>query len=97
MAAAIIDLGVVASIFLMLGTLGVGLLTRVVGLPASDLAYVLASGGIGTMLGLLLVPRVFGIVGGSTLIDVGFGAAVAILPVLLSGALADLIGLQKVK
>ncbi|MCL5264751.1 MAG: MFS transporter [Chloroflexi bacterium] len=79
-AAAIIDFGVVASIFLMLGTLGVGLLTRVIGLPASDLSYVLASGGIGTLLGLLLVPRVLGIVDGRTLIDVGLGAmGVAIL------------------
>ena len=44
-AMAIVDLALTTSIFLMLGTLGVGLVSKVMGLPSSDLAYLMASGG----------------------------------------------------
>ncbi|MCL5959580.1 MAG: MFS transporter [Chloroflexi bacterium] len=68
---AMTDIAITTSIFLMLGTLGVGLLTRVIGLPANDLAFILAAGGIGLGLGLLLVPRVIKHIYGRRLIEIG--------------------------
>jgi MFS family permease len=68
----IIDLAVTASVFLVLGTLGVGLVTRVIGLVASDLAYVLSAGGFGLVVGLFLVPRaILRHAGSRTLINAG--------------------------
>ncbi len=93
---AIVDLAITAAIFLMLGTLGVGLVTRVMKLPASNLAYILAAGGIGLLIGLFMVPRVISHIRGKVLIDVGMVAmgmailGMAVIQVILSYLLGTL-------
>ena len=89
--AAIVDLSTVTAIFLMLGTLGVGLVASVLHLPSNDLAFLMASGGLGLVATLFLVSRIGDRYPRGTLIDVGLaGIGVGIVGMAVTN---DLIGL----
>ncbi len=56
-AISITHLTVSSAIFLMVGTLGTGYVTRVLGIPSNDLGFLMAPAGIGILVGIGLVSR----------------------------------------
>jgi len=91
-ATAIANISLTTSVFLMLGTLGVGLLMQAMGLPASDLAYIVSAGGIGMLAGLWLVPRLAHRLGSKALITPGLAAmGTAILGMAIANPIAEFV------
>ncbi len=56
-AISITHLTVASALFLMIGTLGTGYVTRVLGIASNDLGFLMAPAGIGILLGIGLVSR----------------------------------------
>lgn len=71
---ALVHLSLASSLFLILGTLGTGFVNRVIGIPAEDLAYIVAPAGIGMLIGVLLVNRFATEQNRETMINAGLGA-----------------------
>lgn len=72
---AITFLSLASSAFYMLGTLGPAFVTRVLGVEAEDLGFILAPAGVGIVVGLLLVTRYANPENRERMIDLGLISA----------------------
>jgi hypothetical protein len=87
---AIAYLSIASSAFLMLGALGPAFVTRVLGIPAADLGFILAPAGIGILAGIMLVNRFAHADNRERMIDLGILASgVATLLFALTKPTAD--------
>jgi MFS family permease len=84
-----------SSAFLMLGTIGPAYVTRVLGIQADDLGFIMAPAGLGMVAGLVLVTRLARAENRERMIDLGLlGAGLATLVFALTQpVLAGLAGL----
>jgi MFS family permease len=55
---AILYWSIAIAVFMMLGTIGPGFLSKVLGIDSSELIYVLMPGGLGLIIGVILVGRI---------------------------------------
>lgn len=87
---AVVQLSFAGILFALIGQLAPVLVTRLLGLPATSLAFVFAPAGIGLVLGSLFMPRITGMLGKPRTIFIGcLGLAALVLLVPLSTLLAQ--------
>lgn len=79
LAKAIAYLTIATATYLMVAVLGPGYVTVVLGLPAEDIAYLVAPAGIGVVLGTVLVPHVAGRLGSVRTTDCALALGGALL------------------
>ncbi len=91
----IIYLTLATTTYLMIAALGPEFIADVLGLPAEDIAYVVAPAGLGVVAGALLVNRVTKIISPVRLVDFGLiGAGVSLALFALTEPIGSAIGLS---
>jgi MFS family permease len=89
----IIYLTLATTTYLMIAALGPEFIAEVLGLPAEDIAYVVAPAGLGVVAGALLVNRVTKIITPVRLVDLGLiGAGVSLALFALTEPVGSLLG-----
>lgn len=92
----IIYLTLATTTYLMIAALGPEFIADVLGLPAEDIAYVVAPAGLGVVVGALLVNRVTKVITPVRLIDLGLiGAGVSLALFALTEPIGNLLGISE--